>query len=218
VAMGASAAIRVKARRAAATAASPRSTDPHCRVAKTTARRSTPRANAAGAPTVVVPGDGVLVIRGACSSGSEDSEAIEKLRAKIGLTKRPAPAPPSPARVSPKSVVHSDNRTVTWRLAGTPRGHVATLFHAQAVDFVGFRTDGTFFTKVEVIRIFCRERCAGIAPCTDLSTDRVDKGESRYAAVTCTTYRIEAERLSGKPMVRLQAASHDAFMHVASAA
>ncbi|KGQ17831.1 hypothetical protein LF41_1906 [Lysobacter dokdonensis DS-58] len=46
----------------------------------------------------------------------------------------------------------------------------------------------------------------------------MDKGESRYAAVTCTTYRIEAERLSGKPMVRLQAASHDAFMHVASAA
>ena len=128
VAIGSSGAIRVKARRAAATAASPRSTEPHCRVANTAARRSTPRRNAAGAPFAVLPEDrGVLdnggVIRAACSSVSDDSHATRPKAIRIALLKNvltnwTAPAPPSPARLSSKTVVHSDNRTVTMPRRG----------------------------------------------------------------------------------------------------
>jgi hypothetical protein len=98
------------------------------------------------------------------------------------LTAGAKPAPPSVARVPLKSVVHSDNNAVTTRRrAGVP-ARVASWFHAQAIEIVEVLAGGTFFTNAEVTRVFCLAGSAGIAPCTDLSTDRVDKDETRFVS------------------------------------
>jgi hypothetical protein len=170
----------------------------------------------------VLPGDDVLVILAAYSSAwmiaTQRPRMRSATRVKNVLTNGQRAAPPSPARLSSKTVVHSDNRNVTLAPRGVRRVRVATWFHAQGIDSAGFLWDGTFFTIVELIRIFCLAQCFGIAPCTDLSTDRVDKDERRYVPITCMTYVTNTETISGKPMVGLRDTLGDAFMSLAARA
>ena len=105
-----------------------------------------------------------------------------------------------------KSVVHSDNMPVTWRATnGGPAG-VASLFHAQVLDSTALFADGTFFTNVELTHVFSLQDSCGNAPCTDLSTDRVDKGKSLCVPRTCMTFVTNDPTVRRKPMVAQQAA------------
>jgi hypothetical protein len=76
--------------------------------------------------------------------------------------------------------VHSDNRIVTERPEHGRTAGVTSWFHAQVPDFAGKLRFGTFLANAVATRIFCLAGSSEITPCTDLSTDCVDKGETRY--------------------------------------
>jgi hypothetical protein len=114
--------------------------------------------------------------------------------------------------------VHSDNKTVTMRHERTARSLVTSWFHAQAIDSNGIPGVGTFFTNVDAIRIFCLEGSAQIAPCTDLSTDRVDKDKTCLLSVACAVFVTYPEAISANSMLCLHRNARDAFMRAHCAA
>jgi hypothetical protein len=95
--------------------------------------------------------------------------------------------------------VHSDNITVTQALEVFGHARVASWFHAQATDFPEVVTDGTFLANEVPTRIFCLAGRTRIAQCTDLSTDRVDKGKTLLVSAPCMTIVTKSTAVRANP-------------------
>jgi hypothetical protein len=99
-------------------------------------------------------------------------------------------------RVAAKAVVHSSNQIVTNADLTEPSPDVTDMFHAQVVDLKDIRRFGTFFANLSGGPVFTALRACCVAASTDLSTDRVDKGESRFASDSCVRYVTSAATMT----------------------
>jgi hypothetical protein len=87
-----------------------------------------------------------------------------------------------------KRVVHSGHRFVTGAIAGRRDDRISALFHMYLIDFKSKCVCGVFFTKMERKLVAGSFRRGARAPYTDLSTDDVDKSESRFITGTCVSF------------------------------
>jgi hypothetical protein len=88
----------------------------------------------------------------------------------------------------PKRVVHSGHGFVTWTSERRHANHISTLFHIYLIDIYEESTVGVFFTKMERRLVAGSFRRGAKPPCTDLSTDGVDKSESLFITGTCVIF------------------------------
>jgi hypothetical protein len=87
-----------------------------------------------------------------------------------------------------KRVVHSGHGSVTGVRACRAANHISALFHIHVFDFIEKCSFGVFFTKMERRLVAGWFRRGAKPPCTDLSTDDVDKSESRFITGTCVIF------------------------------
>jgi hypothetical protein len=83
--------------------------------------------------------------------------------------------------------VHSSNPSVTRSGSLWFAADVTTMFHIQVIDLESNCFVGTFFTNLSKAPVFTGLRRRADIASTDLSTARVDKGESPFTSDSYVT-------------------------------